>query len=63
MSSSQELFLQQTRWLRPFTRVAASFAFRTAGWLPEVIRNAPLKLIKRILRGHQERMHSGCKTS
>lgn len=62
MTPQQEQFLQQTQWLRPFTRWAAAFSFRTAGWLPTVVRNAPLKLVKRVLQRYQRNADSGCKS-
>ena len=48
-SAEQKEFLQATAWLRPFTRWAAAFSFRTEGWLPAVLRNLPLKLVKWML--------------
>jgi hypothetical protein len=63
MTPQQERFLQKTRWLRPVTRWAAAFSINTSAWLPEYVRNAPLKLVKRILQGYQEGMNAGCKSS
>ncbi len=60
-SEQQKEFLQATAWLRPFTRWAARFSFKTSGFLPGVIRNAPLKLVKALLARQQKRMESGCK--
>ncbi len=63
MNSAQQLeFLKATAWLRPVTRWAAAFSLRTEGVLPGAIRNLPLKLIKRVLAGYQQRMQSGCKS-
>jgi hypothetical protein len=64
-SQQQKEFLEATAWLRPFTRCAAAFSFKSSGWLPAVVRNLPLKLVKRILAGYQRRMSTGtgCKTS
>ncbi len=61
-SEQQKEFLQATGWLRPFTRWAAAFSFKTSGVLPVPIRNFPLKLVKHVLAGYQKRMDSGCKT-
>jgi hypothetical protein len=61
-SEQQKEFLQATAWLRPITRGAAAFSFRTAGFLPAVVRNLPLQLVKRVLAGYQKRMGSGCKS-
>jgi hypothetical protein len=54
-SAEQKEFLQATAWLRPITRWAAAFSFKTSGFLPETIRNIPLKLVKRVLAGYQKR--------
>jgi len=61
-SAEQKEFLQATAWLRPFTRWAAAFSFRTAGFLPAAVRNLPLKLVKRILARQHKRAGSGCKS-
>jgi hypothetical protein len=61
-AEQQKEFLRSTAWLRPFTRKAAAFSMKTAGFLPAAIRNLPLKLVKRVLSGYQKRMESGCKT-
>jgi hypothetical protein len=63
-SQQQKEFLEATAWLRPFTRWAAAFSFKSSGWLPAAVRNLPLKLVKRILAGYQRRMSTGtgCKT-
>lgn len=45
-------FQAKTRWLRPYTRWATSFALNAPGWLPEGLRHAPLKLSSLILRGY-----------
>ena len=60
-SEKQKEFLKATAWLRPITRWAAAFSFATQGVLPAVVRNLPLKLVKRVLSGYQQRMNSGCK--
>ncbi|WP_147321276.1 hypothetical protein [Rhodoferax lacus] len=60
-SAEQKEFLQATAWLRPFTRWAAAFSFRTTGYLPEAVRNLPLKLVKRMLARQHKRAGSGCK--
>jgi hypothetical protein len=60
-TDQQKQFLQSTAWLRPLTRGAAAFSFKTSRFLPAVIRNLPLKLVKRILAGYQKRMDSSCK--
>lgn len=65
MTPEQERYLQKTQWLRPFTRWAAAFSMSTAGWLPAVVRNAPLKLVQLILRRVHRNMQSantGCKS-
>jgi hypothetical protein len=61
-SAQQKEFLENTAWLRPFTRWAAAFSFKTAGILPAVVRNLPLKVVKRILAGYQRRSAEGCKS-
>jgi hypothetical protein len=61
-SEQQKAFLQATAWLRPCTRWAAKFSIQTAGFLPAVLRNVPLKVVKRVLAGYQKRMDAGCKT-
>jgi hypothetical protein len=61
-TAEQKEFLQATAWLRPVTRWAAAFSFKTSAYLPAVVRNLPLKLVKRILAGYQKRAGSGCKT-
>jgi len=60
MNPGQEEFLKQTSWLRPFTRWAAAFSIHTQGWLPEVVRNAPLKLVKRVLQKYQKDINGSC---
>ncbi len=62
-SEQQKEFLRATAWLRPWTRRAAAFSMQASGLLPQVIRNIPLRLVKRILAGYQKRLGSGCKTS
>jgi hypothetical protein len=62
-SAKQKEFLQATAWLRPFTRWAAAFSFKTEGILPAGIRNLPLKAVKLILARHQKRMGTSCKSS
>jgi hypothetical protein len=62
-AEQQKQFLRSTAWLRPYTRWAAVFSIKTAGFLPAALRNLPLKWIKRILAGYQKRMKSGCKVS
>jgi hypothetical protein len=63
-SQQHKKFLEATAWLRPFTRWSAAFAFKSSGWLPAVVRNLPLKLVKLILAGYQRRMSTGtgCQT-
>lgn len=61
-SEQQKAFLQSTAWLRPYTRWAADFSFKTTGVLPAAIRNLPLKLVKRMLVHYQKRAGAGCKT-
>jgi len=63
-NQQQKEFLEATAWLRPFTRWAAAFSFKSSGLLPSVVRNLPLKLVKRILAGYQRRVSTGtgCKT-
>jgi hypothetical protein len=61
-STQQKEFLKATAWLRPLTRWAAAFSFRTERVLPAAIRNLPLKLVKRVLAGYQQHMQSGCKS-
>jgi hypothetical protein len=62
-SAEQKEFLKATAWLRPFTRWAAAFSFKTEGLLPAAIRNLPLKLVKLILARHHKSKGSGCKSS
>jgi hypothetical protein len=61
-SAEQKQFLQATAWLRPFTRWAAAFSFRTEGLLPAAIRNLPLKLVKSILAHHHKSAGSSRKS-
>jgi hypothetical protein len=56
----QQEFLRATAWLRPCTRWAAAFSFKTTGYLPAAIRNAPLQVVKRILAHYQKGQGSGC---
>jgi hypothetical protein len=35
---------------------------KTSGFLPQAMRNIPLRMVKRVLAGYQKRMESGCKT-
>jgi hypothetical protein len=56
-SAEQKEFLQATAWLKPFTRWAAAFSFRTEGFLPAPVRNIPLKLVKRILARHHKKFY------
>jgi hypothetical protein len=58
-SAEQTEFLKATAWLRPFTRWAAAFSFKTEGVLPAAIRNLPLKLVKMILARHNKSAGSG----
>ena len=51
-TQQQKEFLEATAWLRPFTKWAAAFSFKTSKFLPAVIRNLPLKIVKRILMGY-----------
>jgi hypothetical protein len=60
--SQQKEFLQATAWLRPYTRWAAAFSFKTEGFLPVAIRNLPLKIVKLILARHHKSAGSGCKS-
>ena len=63
-SQQQKEFLEATAWLRPFTRWAAAFSFKSPAWLPAVVKNLPLKIVKRILAGYQRRLlgRTGCNT-
>jgi hypothetical protein len=58
-SQQQKEFLEATAWLRPFTKLAAAFSFKTSRFLPSVIRNLPLKIVKKILIGYQRKLSSG----
>jgi hypothetical protein len=58
-SQQQKEFLEATAWLRPFTKWAASFSFKTSRFLPAVIRNLPLKIVKKILMSYQRKLSSG----
>jgi hypothetical protein len=49
-------YVESTMWLRPFTRWATRFAMNSPQWLPERVRNAPLKLSARILRKYHQKM-------
>lgn len=60
MTPAQRELHAKIQWLRPYTRAAASFSMFTQGWLPAVIRNLPLKLIKHIIAGYQRKVGSGC---
>lgn len=61
-NQQQKEFLDATAWVKPFTRWAAVFSFKTSGFLPDAFRNFPLKLVKSVLKGYQNRMGSGCKS-
>lgn len=61
MTPAQRQLHQKIQWLRPFTRMAASFSIRTEGWLPAVIRNMPLKLVKHAIASYQRKIDSGGK--
>lgn len=61
-SAEQKEFLRATAWLRPITRWAAAFAFRTEGLLPAAMRNLPLKVVKTILARQHKSAGSGCKS-
>lgn len=61
LTPEQQQFHAKTSWLRPYTRWAAGFSISTAGWLPAVIRNFPLKVVKQILVHYQKSAPSGCK--
>lgn len=43
-------FVESTSWLRPFTRWATRFALNSPRWLPEAVRNAPLKISSFVLK-------------
>ena len=62
MNKQQQDFLQATAWLRPYTRRAAAFSYRTSGYLPAVVRNVPLQFVRMILAFYQKRQQTGCKT-
>jgi hypothetical protein len=62
-SEQQKAYLKATAWLRPYTRWAAAFSFRTTGYLPEAVRNLPLKLVKLLLVRYQKNGGTGCKPS
>ena len=61
-SAEQKEFLKATAWLRPFTRWAAVFSFKTEGFLPAAIRNLPLNLVRLILARHHKSAGSSCKS-
>jgi len=61
-NAEQQEFLQATAWLRPYTRWAAAFSFKTKGLLPAAVRNLPLKLVKLILARHHKSVGSSCKS-
>ena len=60
--TQQKEFLRATAWLRPYTRWAEAFSFKTEGFLPVAIRNLPLKLVKLVLARHHKSTGSGCKS-
>ena len=60
MTPAQRQLHENIQWLRPFTRMAASFSIRTEGWLPPVVRNLPLKIIKHTIAGYQRKIDGGC---
>lgn len=60
--AQQKEFLQATAWIRPYTRWAAAFSCKTEGYLPAVLRNLPLKLVKRILARQHKITGAGCKS-
>lgn len=62
-SEQQKEFLKATAWLRPYTRWAAAFSFKTSGFLPGPVRNLPLLLVKLLLARYQKGGGQGCKGS
>jgi hypothetical protein len=62
MTPKQHQLHQKINWLRPITRSAASFSMATAGWLPDPVRNFPLKVVKRLIAHYQRGLDSGCST-
>jgi hypothetical protein len=61
-SAEQKEFLKATAWLRPFTRWAAAFSFKTEGFLPAGIRILPLKMVRMILARQLKSAGTGCKS-
>ena len=62
-SAGQKEYLKATAWLRPFTRWATAFSFKTEGVLPAAVRNLPLKLVKMLLaRQLHKSAGSSCKS-
>lgn len=59
-SVAQNEFLKATAWLRPFTRWAAAFSFKTRHLLPAVVRNMPLKIVKLILVWQNNKAKASC---
>lgn len=60
MNPQQAQFLQKTRWLRPLTRWATAFSLATEGWLPQALRNLPLKGVRLLLQRYQKEQGQGC---
>ena len=53
----------QSAWLRPYTRWATRVSINAPAWLPQALRNAPLKLSTLVLRHYQRRVQrpqGGC---
>jgi hypothetical protein len=59
----QKAFLEATAWIKPITRWATVFSFKTQGVLPAPVRNLPLKLVKLLLARYHTKAGSGCKPS
>jgi hypothetical protein len=51
-SMDSRRFAEKTQWLRPYTRWATRVSLNSPRWIPETLRNAPLKLSSLILRGY-----------
>jgi hypothetical protein len=52
----KQRFVEATQWLRPVTRWAARFSLNAPRWVPESVRNGPLKLTSSVLRLYHWKM-------
>ena len=58
-AAEKKQFAEATQWVRPLTRWATRFSMNCPGWVPEVVRNAPLKLSALILKRYVRAQRQG----